>query len=112
LLTRYTFMNLNLQNIFSSTFSGLVSVFLPQVKKASTQQDIPYLFCGNNVVCAEGMDMSHLEIIEEGQLLIVQGTQIKNNEVLSLRRVYQFRNPQQFIKSIAISGNELIITTS
>ncbi|HMS69169.1 MAG TPA: hypothetical protein PKD18_13570 [Saprospiraceae bacterium] len=112
MLTRYTYMNLNLQNIFTSTFSGLVSVFIPQAKQPSVQQDYPYLFCGSNVVSAEGMDLNNLEVIEEGQLLIVQGTQLKNNQVLRLRKVYQFRNAQQFIKSIDISGNELIITTS
>lgn len=102
-------MNLNLQNILSSTLTGFMSTFFAPASKDSQLQEIPYLYSGSNVICADGIDPQKLEIIEEGNLLIIQGSQFKENQLFNFRKVYQFRNLNQQIKNIEICGKDLVV---
>lgn len=97
-------MNMNLQNILSPSLSAYLSALFSKSGSYATDFDsaesFPYLNVGHTLIDLEGISPEFTEIMEEDDLLIIQGTQIKEGISFPFRKIYRFRNKNHLIKNI------------
>ena len=101
-------MNMNLQNIIPASINNFIAVlFAPNA--AQTEGTFPYLNMGETQVEIADLDPVKLEVIEDGDLLILQSLTYTEEGPQPFRKVFRFRNKNQFLKSIVYTRGILHI---
>lgn len=101
-------MNLNLQNILPTTINSFIASLFTS-SAVEIIDNYPYLNMGVNILDIEGFDPEKMEILEEGNLLIIQGVSSQNGRILPFRQVFKFRTKTQSLKSIVYKQGSLCI---
>lgn len=101
-------MNLNLQNILPTTINSFIASLFTS-SAVEIIDNYPCLNMGVNILDIEGFDPEKMEILEEGNLLIIQGVSSQDGHILPFRKVFKFRSKTQSLKSIVYKHGSLCI---